>query len=133
MIDIEEDVINAVATAVQQTYPNILVLPETVYAPPEYPCICIEESDNYVLQRTRDSGAIENNAVVVYEVNVYSTKSNNKLSEARAIFSVVDAAFEQLGFARTVLTRIAMADATKQRLFGRYTAVTDKNKTIYRR
>ena len=133
MIDIESDVIESVAASVEAVYPDMLIIPETVYSPPQFPCVCIEETDSYVYTRTSDSATVENNDVVVFEVNVYSNKVNGKRTQAKEILAVVDEAFIDLGFVRTMTTSVAMDEATKQRLFARYTAVTDKKKNIYRR
>lgn len=133
MIDIENAVFTEVATALRADFPGITVESVTTYSPSKFPCVCIEETDNYSLLSTRDTASNENHATVVYEVNVYSNKAKGKKTEAKAILAAVDSVLNGLGFTRTTKTPINLDDATKYRVFARYRAVVSTNKTIYRR
>lgn len=133
MIDIENAVFTEVATALRANFPGITVESVTTYSPSKFPCVCIEETDNYSLLSTRDTASNENHATVVYEVNVYSNKAKGKKTEAKAILAAVDSVLNGLGFTRTTKTSINLDDATKYRVFARYRAVVSTNKTIYRR
>ncbi len=133
MIDIENAVFTEVATALRANFPGITVESVTTYSPSKFPCVCIEETDNYSLLSTRDTASNENHATVVYEVNVYSNKAKGKKTEAKAILAAVDSVLNGLGFTRTTKTPINLDDATKYRVFARYRAVVSTNKTIYRR
>jgi hypothetical protein len=133
VIDIENAVFTEVATALRASLPGITVESVTTYSPSKFPCVCIEETDNYSLLSTRDTASNENHATVVYEVNVYSNKAKGKKTEAKAILAAVDSVLNGLGFTRTTKTPINLDDATKYRVFARYRAVVSTNKTIYRR
>lgn len=133
MIDIENEVFTKVATALREQFPKITVESVTTYSPSKFPFVCIEEADNYSYLLTRDTGSNENHAIVVYEVNVYSNKANGKKAEAKAILAVVDYVMNGLGFTRLTKTPINLDDATKYRVFARYSAVVSTDKTIYRR
>lgn len=133
MIDIENAVFTEVATALRANFPGITVESVTTYSPSKFPCVCIEETDNYSLLSTRDTASNENHATVVYDVNVYSNKAKGKKTEAKAILAAVDSVLNGLGFTRTTKTPINLDDATKYRVFARYRAVVSTNKTIYRR
>ena len=133
MIDIENAVFTEVATALRANFPGITVESVTTYSPSKFPCVCIEETDNYSLLSTRDTASNENHATVVYEVNVYSNKAKGKKTEAKAILAAVDSVLNGLGFTRTTKSPINLDDATKYRVFARYRAVVSTNKTIYRR
>lgn len=133
MIDIESEVFDGAVKLLKEKYPNIAVYSETVLAPSEFPCVCIEEADNFSYLRSRDSKTNENHAEVMYEVNVYSNKVKGKKSESKEIFSIVDGYLNDLGFTRTAKNPIKLDDATKYRLFGRYVAVVSQNKEIFRR
>lgn len=134
MIDIENPLFTRIAAELRNRFgADFKVYGETVLAPSEFPCACIEESDNFSYQRTQDSGSSENHAELVYDVNVYSNKRNGKKSECKEILSVIDEFFIGLGFTRTTRQPISLDDATKYRLFARYTAVVSKDFTIYRR
>lgn len=133
MVDIENEVYTAIATALRAAYSGITVESITTYSPSKFPCVCIEETDNYALTSTRDTSSNENHVVVVYEVNVYSNKTSGRKSEAKAILNTVDGIMNDLGFTRLARTPINMDDATKYRLFARYRAAVSNNKTIFRR
>lgn len=133
MIDIENAVFTEVATALRARFSGITVESVTTYSPSKFPCVCIEETDNYSLLSTRDTASNEKHATVVYEVNVYSNKANGKKTEAKTILAAVDEVMNGLGFTRLTKTPINLDDATKYRVFARYRAVVSTNKTIYRR
>ena len=133
MVDIENELFTTVATALRAAYSGITVESITTYSPSKFPCVCIEETDNYSLTSTRDTASNDNHAVVVYEVNVYSNKTSGRKSEAKAILNTVDGIMNDLGFTRLARTPINMDDATKYRLFARYRAAISNDKTIYRR
>ena len=134
MIDVENDVINTVATVVRAKHPDISIVGEYVKKPPAFPCVSIVEMDNQSYQRTEDSGSSENHASVMYEINCYSNKTVGKKAECKAIMALIDEQMLALGFARTMLQPIPnLDDATIYRMVGRYSAVISKDKVIYRR
>ena len=134
MIDIENEIFNAVASVVREKYPDIYMVGEYVKTPPKFPFVSLVEMDNQSYQRTEDSGSSENHASVMYEVNVYSNKTVGKKSECKSIAALIDEQMLALGFARTMLQPIPnMDDATIYRMVGRYSAIISKNKVIYRR
>lgn len=134
MIDVENEVFNAVATDVRAKYPDIYMVGEYVKTPPKFPCVSLVEMDNQSYQQTEDSGSVENHASLMYEVNIYSNKTVGKKSECKAIAALIDERMLALGFARTMLQPIPnLDDATIYRMVGRYSAVISKNKVLYRR
>lgn len=133
IIDIENAVFTAVATALCANFSNITVESVTTYSPSKLPFVCIEEADNYSYLQSRDTASNENHAVVVYEVNAYSNKTSGKKGECKAIIAKVDEVMNGLGFTRLSKTPINLDEATKYRIFARYRAVVSTNKTIYRR
>lgn len=134
MIDIENEVFNAVATDVRAEYPDIYMVGEYVKTPPKFPCVSLVEMDNQSYQRTEDSSSSENHVSVMYEVNIYSNKTVGKKMECKAIAALIDERMLALGFARTMLQPIPnLDDATIYRMVGRYSAVISKDKVLYRR
>lgn len=133
MVDIENAVFTKVKTALTKQFPNITVESVTTYSPSKFPFVCIEEADNYSYLSTRDTSSNENHATVVYEVNAYSNKTSKKKSECKAIIAAVDEVMNGLGFTRNTKTPINLDEATKYRIFARYTAIVSKTNTIYRR
>ena len=134
MIDHEFTIFSIIATALRSAVNPIYVAGEYVPQPPQFPCVFIVEVDNTVNMLTRDSGAIENSANVMYEVDVYSNKAKGKKAECKAIIALVDEQFSRLGFTRAFLNPIQnLNDATVYRMTARYRATIGKDNLVYRR
>lgn len=133
MIDCENEIYTILADKLRSAFPGLTVYGKTELSPSSFPCVCIEEADNYSYVRTRDSGSNCRHAVVMYEINVYSNKSNGQKSECKEIFAAVNDLLEKLGFTRQSRQPISMDDATKYRICGRFTALISENNTIFRR
>ena len=131
MIDIENDVFNAVATVLRTEYSGIQVYGEYVDSPAKFPAVTIVEADNRILQRMRTTN-IENACSVMYEINIYSNKGTGKKAEAKAIATTADTVMESIGFTRTFREQIPnLKDATIYRIVCRYEATVDKDLWIY--
>lgn len=134
MIDIENQVFTQVKQAILADHPGVFIAGDYVDAPADFPCVNIMEMSNTALESTRDSSSNERHSVLMYEVNVYSTKSSGRKTEAKKLAQSADAAFQRLGFTRSMLAPIInAADTSVYRILGRYTAIVDKNEIIYRR
>ncbi len=134
MIDAESEIFSKIAADVRAEYPGIYLTGEHVKSPPEFPCASLVEIDNSTFRNSQTTDLRENHAVLMYELNVYSNKTNGKKSECRAIAACIDELLQRLGFTRTMLQPVPNeADATIYRMLGRYRAVISKNHTIYRR
>ena len=71
----------------------------------------------------RTAQAIENGVDVMYEINVYSNRTQGKKEQAKSIMDVVDATMADLGFTRTYRNPVPnFNDATIFRLVARYEA-----------
>lgn len=126
MIDIESMVVNAVRNAVKTKYPKCDIVSEYVDTPSQFPCVQILEADNYTYRRTQDNNLREHHANVMYEVNVFSNKTNEKKTEAKAIMEIVDTTLQDLKFTRTLKQPIPNKDKTIYRIVARYEAVVGK-------
>jgi len=134
VIDIENEVFNTIATSLRAKHSPISLYGEYVPAPAVFPSVWIEELDNYALQRTQDSGSLENHAGLMYEVNVFSNLQSGKKTQAKNIFKDIDEIMASLGFTRMMKTAVPnLENATIYRMVGRYKAVVSKDKTIFRR
>lgn len=134
MIDYEEDIITAVREGLEvASMSEVVVFNQTILSPSEFPCVCIEEIDNYTYRKTIDSGSNENHVRVTYEVNVYSNKTYDKRGECKSIFAVVSDVLTGLGFTRNSMQPIIMNDSTAYRLAGRFMAVVSTTGIITRR
>ena len=134
MIDVESEIFTAIRADVVKQFDGLYITGEYVPSPPIFPCVSVVEIDNVPLQRTQTTDSVENYAVLVYEINVYSNKKTGKKAECKTIAKVIDDSFAKLGFTRMMLNPIQnLEDATIYRMVGRYRAIMDKNKTTYRR
>lgn len=127
----ENDIYNAVATALRAAHTGIFTASEDTPAPPKLPAVSIVEADNRVFERMRTEN-IENAASVMYEVNIYSNKASGGKTEAKAIAATADAAFAAIGFTRTLSNPAPnFNDARIYRIVCRYEATVDKDLWIY--
>lgn len=133
MIDIEHEVYQRIVNKLTSAFPNIYTYGEGMPSKARFPCVIIEEADNYAYDKTQDSASLENHAVVMYEVNIYSNKVNGKKDECKKIQKIIDCQFEQMGFTRISKTSMSINNATVYRIISRYQAVASKNKEIFRR
>ena len=134
MINIETELFNSISNKVRESYPNIYMTGEYVKSPPTFPAVSLVEMNNSSYTDTQTSTELENHASLMYEVDIYSNKTNGKKSECKAIASLIDTEMAVYGFTRVMLQPIPnMDDATIYRIKGRYRAVVSKDKVIYRR
>lgn len=135
MIDVENEIFNAVATTLRMEFPGIFVSGERIAAPPTFPAVTLVEADNSTYQRTLDSSGVENHAQIMYQVDVYSNKASGKKAECKSILTVVDEILFSMGFVRVGSSPIeaSNANASIYRMVARYRATISKNKIIYRR
>ena len=121
MIDHENELFNIIATALRATYDGIYVANEYVSQPPRFPAVMIDEMDNSVDERAIDTGAIENAANVMYQVDVYSNLIQGKKAQAKAIIASIDEQMSRMRFVRTFKNPVQnMNDSTIYRITARY-------------
>lgn len=131
MIDPEFAVYNAVVTELKLMYPGVFATGDVSSTPAKFPAVSIVEISNSVVERVR-TRKIENAVAVAFEVNVYSNKIGYSKMEAKEILSTVDAAFEKLGFTRTLCNPMQnLEDNSIYRVVARYEAVIDGDNWIY--
>ena len=134
MIDIESQVFARIATRLRETFDGIYVTGEYVKTPSSFPSVSVVEMDNTPLTRTQTSDSVENHAVLMYELNVYSNKTAGKKTECKKIAAMVDEEMAAMGFTRTMLNPIPnMDDATIYRMVGRYRVTVSKDNVLFRR
>lgn len=134
MIDIESQVFSRIVARLRETFKGIYVTGEYVKTPPSFPAVSLTEMDNTPLVRTQTTDSVENHAVLMYELNVYSNKTAGKKTECKKIAAMVDEEMAAMGFTRTMLNPIPnMDDATIYRMVGRYRVTVSKDNVLFRR
>lgn len=133
MITVENELFTIIAEALREKYKNIYITGDPIRAPSKFPCVMIYEADNSIDTRMISSSNVENGAVLLYMVDVYSDRTNGRKQECKAILDVVDNIMKQFNFTRLNCGSIDnLRDESIMRYTARYQAVADKNKTLYR-
>jgi len=133
MIDPENAVYTVIRNAVKENFRDATVSGVLELLPSDFPAVFIEMSDCYPYRQGADGDEIENFCVAVFEVNIFANTTNTRKAQAKSIQRTVDAAFNRLGFQRTMCMPVNGNDATRYRLVSRYEAVVSKDLVIYRR
>lgn len=133
MKDIEIFVVNAVYKALAEKYPNIPVSSDISIAPAKFPCVYIEQSDSFTSTNRRDSTKTDNYDVVIFDVNVFSSKPKGKREEAKAIMSIIDDELRLMGMTRSSLEIVSIPNPVRARLFARYECEVGLDNVIYQR
>lgn len=133
MIDIYNEIYTQLYTRLHVDFPDIYMANEYLFTTAQFPCVTVEETDNYTLADTQTNRLYENHGVLVYDINVYSNLKSGRKSECRKIIRCVDDEMQTMGFTRIFLNPIPNEqDATIYRMTARYRAVVSDDKTIYR-
>lgn len=89
-MDCENELFTIVATALREAFPGIFVTGEIVSMPPQFPCVCFYEDDNYISREDMDTSGHEIMTTLRYRCDVYSNKASGKKSEVKAIQAVIE-------------------------------------------
>ena len=131
MIDVSNEIFNAVATDLRLTYEGIKVVGEYVATPTVFPTVTIDEIQN--IPAHLDSAVHNKYAEVVYRIQVFSNAKNGKRAEARRIFFTVDVKLQELGlYAVTFTTTPAVYNSEIYCITATYRAVVDRDGRVYR-
>jgi len=125
MIDIENQVLNTVESALRDVYGDgISFYGEYVESPARFPSVCLEEDDNSDANESVTLARLPVTACnLMYTANVYSNLKTGKKSQAKAIMDIVDEQMHRMGFTRTSRNPLPNVDRTIYRLTARYTKV----------
>ena len=127
MIDFEDNIVDYLANGLEKKYTKINVTSE--FSSDEestFPTVLVYEMDNYVYTPTLDSSLQENDARVVYQVEVYTKAKSTSRIKAKKILNDVDSLLGAIGFVRTIKTQIDTGYTDMTRLVARYQAIINK-------
>ena len=130
MTQIENEIYTELYNLLTTTYSGIFVTGEYTPVPKMFPCVFIEESDNYTISLNGSNKGEE--SAVVFEINVFSNLQNGRKSECKKIIKTIDDFMTLRGFIRTMCSPTQNVDPTVYRMTARYEASV-YNETIYRR
>jgi len=130
MTQIENEIFTELYTLLTTAYNGIFVTGEYTPVPDQFPCVFIEEADNYTVSLNgSNKGEV---STVMYEINVFSDLQNGRKSECKKIIKTIDDYMTLRGFTRTVCRPVQNIDPSIYRMLARYTADLYSD-TIYRR
>ena len=134
MIDFENEIFTAVATAVRSAHTGTTIRGEYVRSPASFPTIAFSEIDNVNVDTLVDSSGVEKYAGLGYRLQVFSNKEGGKKSEAKAIFKTADEILCGMGFRRrTYSTTPEIYNSTIFSITATYEGIADVNGVIYTR
>ena len=134
MIDYQNEIFTAVASAVRASHTDAMVTGEYARAPSRFPAVTLDEIENVTVPTLVDSSDEENYCGLTYRLQVFSNKSAGKKAEARAILATADGVMRGLGFRRiTYTTTPEIYDSTIYSITATYEAIIDANGVIYSR
>ena len=131
MIDVSNEIFDAVAKDLRSAYEEIKVVGEHVASPSLFPTVTIDEIQN--VPTHLDSAGRNKYALVTYRVQVFSNLKTGKRRQAREIYARLDDVLQELGlFAVTFSTTPAIYNSEIYCITATYEAVVDRNGVIYR-
>lgn len=131
MIDVSNEIFDAVVKDLRSAYEEIKVVGEYVSSPTLFPTVTIDEIQN--VPTHLDSAGSNKYAMVTYRVQVFSNLKTGKRRQAREIYARLDDVLQELGlFAVTFSTTPAIYNSEVYCITATYEAVVDRNGVIYR-
>jgi hypothetical protein len=134
MIDFENEIFTAVATAVRKAHSGTSIKSEYVRSPATFPTVALSEVDNVNVDALMDSSGLEKYAGLGYRLQVFSNKEGGKKAEAKAIFKTADDILCGMGFRRrSYSTTPEIYNSTIFSITATYEGIANKNGVIYNR
>ena len=126
MIDIENLVYTKIRNAIKAFNANISVSGTYADVPSSFPHVSIEETDNASVASTISTSDREYAANITFTANIYTNTATAK-TDAKAIAVVVNDAFTDMGFVRSMKQEMPNIDRTIYRLILRFQATVWKS------
>lgn len=113
MIDKEQEVFNAVATALRAEYNKIFITgDELTVAPSVFPAVTCRKSSSSINKRYSTFETEEVVVSEVYYVTIYSNVEKGKTAQCKEIASIINEVMNELRYARVYEEQVFNADAT---------------------
>ena len=121
MIDKENEVFNAVASALRKKFKDIYVVgTELVSTPPRFPAVSFVQTNNVIKTNFSTFDSLENVVREEYKAEVYSNLEKGKEAQTKEISAYISDVVGDLGYERTFCEPVINADATISRRVTRY-------------
>ena len=121
MIDKENEIFKAVATALRKKYKSIYVIgAEISSAPPKFPAVSFVQTNNAIKSEHSTFDCLENVVTEDYKAEVFSNLEKGKETQTKEITSIISDVMSEFGYVRTFCEVVPNADATINRRMSRY-------------
>lgn len=121
MIDKENEIFKAVATALRKKFKSIYVIgAEMSPTPPKFPAVSFVQTNNAVKTEHTTFDSLENVVTEDYKAEVYSNLEKGKEAQTKEITSIISDVMSDLGYARTFCEVVPNTDSTINRRMSRY-------------
>ena len=121
MIDKENEIFNAVATALRKKFEGIYVIgAEITTTPPKFPAVSFVQTNNVTKSDYSTFDTLENVAQEDYKAEVYSNLLEGKEAQTKKITTDISDIMGGLGYERIFCDPMGNADPTISRRISRY-------------
>lgn len=121
MIDKENEVFKAVATALRKKFKSIYVIgAEMSPTPPKFPAVSFVQTNNTTKTEFATFDSLENVVTEDYKAEVYSNLEKGKEAQTKEITSIISDVMGGLGYVRTFCEIVPNTDSTINRRMSRY-------------
>lgn len=121
MIDKENEIFKAVATALRKKFKGIYVIgAEMSSAPSKFPAVSFVQTNNAIKSEHSTFDCLENVVTEDYKAEVCSNLEKGKETQTKEITSVISDVMSEFGYVRTFCEVVPNADATVNRRMSRY-------------
>lgn len=121
MIDKENEIFKAVATALRKKFKSIYVIgAEMSPTPPKFPAVSFVQTNNAVQNEHATFDSLENVVSEDYKAEVYSNLEKGKETQTKEITSVISDVMSDYGYLRTFCEVVPNTDTTINRRMSRY-------------
>ena len=121
MIDKENEIFKAVATALRQKFKGIYVIgAEMSTAPPKFPAVSFVQTNNANKTQYATFESIENVVTEDYKAEVFSNLEQGKEAQTKEITKVISDVMSGFGYERTFCEIVPNMDATINRRMSRF-------------
>ena len=121
MIDKENEIFKAVATALRKKNKNIYIIgAEMSPTPPKFPAVSFVQTNNALKSNFSTFDSLENVVTEDYKAEVFSNLEKGKEAQTKEITSIISDVMSGFGYERTFCEVVPNADATINRRMSRY-------------
>ena len=121
LIDKEQEIFNAVATALRTNFKGIYVIgAEMSPSPPHFPAVSFVQTNNAVVNEHSTFSSLENVVSEDYKAEVFSNLQQGKEAQTKEITKVISDVMSNFYYERTFCEIVPNTDVTISRRMTRY-------------